>query len=83
MSPPGIERATGPRPRGFREPSHRRGRLASEHQSRPDQKRVPGGTRRVVAPDGFAVSTRPGQRGFLFQARHVGGERQLLKIIQV
>ena len=65
------------------EPSHRRRGLASEHQARSDQKCVPGGALRIVAPDGFVVSARPRARGFLVVTGQVRGEREPLEIIQL
>ena len=57
-----------------REPSQPRRGLASEHQTRPDQEGVPGGTLRIVATDGFVVGACPRECGFLLMAGQVGGE---------
>jgi hypothetical protein len=65
-----------------REPSQPRRGLASEHQTRPDQEGVPGGTLRIVTTDGFTVGTRPRERGFLLMAGQVRRECELLEIVQ-
>jgi hypothetical protein len=59
----------------------RRG-LASEHQTRPDQEGVPGGTLRIVALDGFVVGACPRKCGFLLMAGQVRRECELLEIVE-
>ena len=65
-----------------REPSQPRCGLASEHQTRPDQEGVPGGTLRIVALDGFVVGAGPRERGFLLMAGQVRRECELLEIVE-
>jgi hypothetical protein len=65
-----------------REPSQPRRGLTSEHQTRPDQEGVPGGTLRIVALDGFVVGAGPRECGFLLMAGQVGRESELLEIVE-
>jgi hypothetical protein len=51
-----------------REPSHRRGGLASEDKARPDKEGVPSGAPRIAAADGFMVSPCPRPSGFSVMA---------------
>jgi hypothetical protein len=65
-----------------REPSQPRCGLASEHQTRPDQEGVPGGTLRIVTTDGFTVGTRPRACGFLVMSGQVRRESEFLEIVE-
>jgi hypothetical protein len=65
-----------------REPSQPRCGFASEHQTRPNQEGIPGGTLRIIATDGFVVGACPRERGFLLMSGQVRRECELLEIVQ-